>query len=79
MQHLRCKCGKATCMTSMGVPNCQGCEECKTTYSFHPDYHEELAPHDWIEKFNSDTGKPYKMCNRCGNRDKESYKLSQVK
>ena len=77
MRHLRCECGKATCMTSMGASPCQGCEECKTTYAEHPDYHKELQPHKWETKYNTNTGKPYKICSVCGSLDEESYKEAQ--
>lgn len=78
MKYLRCKCGKQTCMTSMGTLPCQGCKECKTTYAEHPDHHEELQPHKWVTKYNIDTGKPYKMCDVCYAYDEKSYKEAQA-
>lgn len=73
MQYLRCKCGKATCSTSMGVQDCQGCAECKTTFAGHPDHHEELKEHEWVTRYNTHTGKPFKQCSKCYFVDVESY------
>ena len=65
--------------TSMGSQDCQGCEECKTTYSGHPDHHKPLQPHQWVKRFNGNTGKPYNVCKVCAELDEESYKLSMKK
>ncbi len=75
MRHLRCKCGKMTMSTSMGaVKDCEGCSQCKTTYSGHPDNHKKLLPHDWAETtYHQNTGKPYKTCKRCHRINNESY------
>lgn len=67
MQHYRCKCGKATGFGSMGFQDCQGCDECGTTYAQHPDHHKKRIDHDWEDRYNSKTGKQdRKICNRCG-------------
>jgi len=78
MQTLRCKCGKITGWSSMGTPDCQGCEDCKTTLAASPEGHRELMPHDWKIYFNDVTGKPYNICKACGQRDEDSYKESNV-
>lgn len=78
MRYQRCKCGKATQSTSMGSQDCQGCSECKTTFAGHPDHHKELQPHDWGTRYNQNTGKPYKVCNKCHRADEESRKASQL-
>ena len=67
MQHYRCQCGKAEYFDS-GMPpqDCQGCDECGTTYAQHPDLHKRRIPHDWKPQFNRDTGKPDRgYCRRC--------------
>ncbi len=66
----------------MRIYDCQGCKECGTTYGntvmengvpvtkFKP-----LQPHDFsITKYNTNTGKPYKMCKWCYQVDEQSYK-----
>lgn len=78
MRYMRCKCGKRTGFTSSGFQDCQGCEECGTTYSDHPDFHKPLQPHEWGEKFNQNTGKPYKVCTRCHKTDYESFRESKI-
>jgi hypothetical protein len=77
MRTLRCKCGEAIAWTTDGFPDCQRCEKCQTTYAGHPDYHKPLQPHTWKIRYNEDTGKPYKMCEKCYKRDEESYKKSR--
>lgn len=79
MRYLKCKCGKREMWTTDGVHDCQGCDECGTTYSSHPDYHKELQPHKWMTMYNENTGKPYNICELCYEIDKESYKLSKIK
>lgn len=65
----RCKCGKITAWSSMGVQPCQGCEDCKTTLASHPDQHKPLEPHEEQIIYNQLTGKPdYIRCKRCGYR-----------
>lgn len=61
-----------------GGPNCHGCEKCQTTFAEHPDYHQPLEPHTWITRYNEITGKPYKICERCSERDEESYNESKI-
>ena len=67
---MRCKCGKQTCWTSMGHPECQGCDECKTTLAESPAGHTTPIPHLWgDEKWSIDekTGERWKerTCVRC--------------
>ena len=64
--------------TTDGTHDCQGCKECKTTYAGHPDYHRPLQPHVWGKLYNQNTGKPYKVCEKCHTIDDESYKKSQI-
>jgi len=65
--------------TSQGAHDCEGCEECKTTLAGHPDHHRELSPHKYIIRYNQHTGKPYQVCDRCSNIDRESYEAAKVK
>lgn len=75
---LRCKCGDKIMQTSMGGKDCQGCEDCKTTFAGHPDQHKELQPHKFDKKlFNQNTGKSYFTCSVCNEMDLESWKKSQ--
>lgn len=74
MRYMRCKCGKVTCWTSMGHPECQGCEECNTTLAESPDGHSTPAPHEWREEWAIDkqTGDRWKVrvCLNCLTREK---------
>ena len=79
MRTLRCKCGEGIAWTTDSFPDCQGCEICQTTYAGHPDGHRPLQSHTWITRYNENTGKPYKMCEKCYKRDEESYKESKTK
>lgn len=66
----RCKCGKAEYYES-GMPpqDCQGCDECGTTYAQSPDGHKPRIPHDPKPQFNRDTGRPDRpYCRRCHQR-----------
>lgn len=65
MQHYRCKCGEATMYGSMGPMACQGCDKCNTTYAQHPDNHETPKEHQWVTKYDQNTGDPYEICSMC--------------
>lgn len=67
MIYWRCKCGKAEYFESgMAPQDCQGCDECGTTYATTPDGHELKIPHDWKPQFDHNTGKPARpLCRRC--------------
>ena len=77
MQYYRCKCGKREAWSSMGVRDCQGCSECGTTLAQHPDYHKDTAPHEWVKRYNQNTGKPYMVCENCMKIEEDSYIESQ--
>jgi hypothetical protein len=79
MQHYRCKCGESYSFGSMSPQDCQVCKVCGSTYAQHPDYHAEPQPHTWVTKYDQNTGKPYKWCNKCGHFDEKSYDLAQIK
>jgi hypothetical protein len=49
--------------------SCEGCEECGTTFSTHPDYHDEIQPHHLEKRFDERTGEPNgTICIRCYKR-----------
>jgi hypothetical protein len=75
----RCQCGKRTASSSMGVQDCEGCDECKTTYATNPDGHKPLEAHVWMTRYNQTTGKPFKVCNNCMRIDEESYNEAKKK
>lgn len=61
MKHYTCKCGKAEYFGSGMFPqDCEGCDDCGTNYNKEP-----KAEHEWITRYHSVTGKPYKMCRLC--------------
>lgn len=78
MKGYQCKCGKITgSNTGESFQECEGCDKCNTTFAHHPDYHKELKPHTWGIKYNQNTGKPYKICDKCYHIDKDSYNESK--
>ena len=79
MQNWRCKCGESTAFGSMWPQDCEGCNQCNTTYAQHPDHHKIREPHEWKIRYNENTGKPYQMCNKCSHIDRESYDISKIK
>lgn len=75
---LRCKCGEHIHQTSTGSKDCQGCDECKTTFAELPEGHKKLQPHKFDKIwYNQSTGKPYNVCSVCNEMDLESWKKSQ--
>lgn len=71
MIYMRCKCGKTESFNSGMMPqDCEGCDECGTTFSTNPDGHKERAPHDWKTMYDEHTGKPYRRCKKCYTKEK---------
>ena len=71
MQYYRCKCGESVAFGSMPPQDCEGCVECNTTLEQHPDNHKPLAEHEWIDKFDQNTGEKYQRCIKCLTRKKD--------
>lgn len=69
MKYFRCKCGKHTAWSSMGVAECEGCDECKTTLAESPSGHDAIAEHDWEDRWAIDekTGERWieQVCRKC--------------
>lgn len=69
MKYLRCKCGKREARTTMGHPDCDGCDVCKTTLEESPSLHREIAEHRLEERWRIDekTGRRWleAECSRC--------------
>lgn len=65
MQYYRCKCGKSESWGSMPPRKCDGCPTCNTTLAPHPDYHKEPDPHEFVTRYDEQTGEPYKVCINC--------------
>lgn len=71
MTYYRCKCGKREYFGSGMYPHdCEGCEECGTTLETSAETHRPIAPHDWETKYDENTGKPYKRCKKCYQKEK---------
>jgi hypothetical protein len=68
MRYYRCKCGEQTAWGSMPVSSCQGCKKCNTTLEEFPMDHKIPEPHEYITKFDENTGKPYEVCRVCWER-----------
>lgn len=66
MQYYRCKCGKTFHFGSVGPKRCRGCSYCGTTLTQYPDDHKTPEPHEFVTKYNEDTGEPYEICRQCG-------------
>ena len=68
MKAFRCKCGKKTLTSSMGPgQDCEGCDECQTTFADNPDHHVPLIPHDWEDRVQGPVDNPrrFEVCKRC--------------
>lgn len=79
MRYYRCKCGDAESWSSMGHPKaCCGCKKCNTTLEEYPEDHKPREEHDYsLTKYDTHTGKPYKVCSKCYRDEPESFKESQ--
>ena len=69
MQYERCKCGFKQSVSVGGEfsPACVTCAKCKSTLSTHPDYHDDPEPHDWVKRFDRNTGEfSHYECSGCG-------------
>lgn len=72
MQYYRCKCGDSTAWSSMGVSACTTCKKCGSDLAQSPGGHAETpAPHEYVTKYDQDTGTPYERCSRCMDRRTE--------
>ena len=72
MQYYRCKCGKHEYWGSGMVPaKCEGCEECNTTLEQNPENHRTPEAHDWVTKYDENTGEPYRRCRICYQKEKK--------
>ena len=69
MQYWRCRCGKEK-YTESGFPpaDCYICEDCGSTLAKSPSTHRDPQPHNFITQYDSSTGKPYQICNKCYQR-----------
>lgn len=67
MLYYKCKCGKCEFWGSgMSPYACQVCDECGTTMLKNLDgTYVEPKPHEYVAKYNQNTGKPYKICKWC--------------
>ncbi|MCK9281419.1 MAG: hypothetical protein M0P71_12410 [Melioribacteraceae bacterium] len=78
MQYYKCKCGKHEAWNSgEALQDCEGCEDCKTTYAQSATGHKPLIPHDFkeiVEKRAIDGIEQitahYMECQRCHYREK---------
>jgi len=74
MIYYRCKCGEIQAWSSMSIPDCDGCYKCKTTLAPNPELHKPLQKHEFIIKYNEDSGLPYKVCHRCWKKREQIIK-----
>jgi hypothetical protein len=49
----------------MGVSPCSRCDKCGSDFAQGPNEHEEPALHEYVTKYDQNTGKPYEICRRC--------------
>ena len=72
MNFWRCKCGEVTSWESGCPPQpCEACDKCGSTLAMSPESHVEPVSHEWITKYDQNTGKPFEICGRCMRRKKE--------
>lgn len=72
MQHWRCQCGELT-ISESGMPpqDCDGCDDCGTTFAQSPGGHKPREPHKMRPRFNPSDGLPEGgSCSVCFHRDK---------
>lgn len=74
MRYYRCRCGKQEAWGSLPPQSCQGCAECGTTLEQHPERHVVPAPHEWVTRYDQDTGEPYERCSRCLTMSSSSWR-----
>ncbi len=55
----------------MGVSRCSRCDKCGSDFAQGPSEHVEPEPHEYVTKYDQNTGKPYEMCRRCMERKPE--------
>lgn len=65
MQSYRCKCGNLLASTSMGVAACTRCGKCGSNLAQGPKLHADPEPHEWVTKYDQNTGAPYERCSKC--------------
>ncbi len=65
MQTYRCKCGESKVISSIGVPACETCDKCGSTFATYPSFLPEQIPHNLKTQYDQNTGKPYQICTRC--------------
>ena len=70
MKFYRCECGKHEAIGSMPPNPCDGCEDCGTNLSTHPDFHQLPKPHEYVEtEVETDEGKKtLTICRWCNKR-----------
>lgn len=68
MQYYRCKCGKTTAWTTIGVSPCVTCHRCGSDLAQGETLHREPAPHRYVTRYDPITGKPYELCDVCCER-----------
>ena len=60
----------------MGVPQCVRCSACGSDFAQGPDQHSDPEPHDYVTKYDQNTGDPYQVCRRCFARQDEEEETS---
>ena len=78
MKYAKCKCGQSEFWGSGMEPNrCQPCLTCGTTKWFNPS-HPLPESHEWITKYDENTGEPYKICSLCMTRMGDDFILERT-
>lgn len=68
MKGFRCKCGQTVVWSSMGVRSCETCPECGSDLAMGAGLHRDPVPHEWVTRYDPNTGEPYEMCKVCFKR-----------
>lgn len=71
MQYYRCKCGMHEAWGSMPPARCTNCSECGSNLAVSPNSHTEPVPHEWVTRYDTITGIPYKICQWCNRKQEE--------
>ena len=65
MQYYRCRCGHSQAWGSMGPASCARCPKCGSDLALGPSGHSEPKPHEYVTKYDPNTGAPYEVCTLC--------------
>ncbi len=73
-----CMCGETKAFSTMGVPLCVTCDECRSTLALGPEEYQVPEPHDWESHVDQTTGEAYYFCTKCLRRSAFAWREGQA-